>query len=411
MNEKKSLVKNTIMLYILMFSGYLFALISVPYVTRILGPEYYGKIGFSQSIMNYVRLIVDFGFILSATEVISKNRKNLDKLSSVLTSVVMSKLILSMLSFIFLVVFIAFSPKLREDSLLYILTFLSVVSASFLPDFLYRGLEKMEIITIRTVAIQFLSLIMTFLFLKEQSDYYMVPLFTLIGNLIAIIIIYIDVNKNLGIKFSRVNVKDIKCTLKNSSSFFLSRIAGTIYSSTNLVVLGIVYPISSPIIGYFTAVDKLVTTAKAGFTPIADSLYPYMINKKDYRLLKRILLILLPVTFIGCALMFIFSKEIILLLFGKQFLGAIKIFKYMIPIIFITPFSYLLGFPTLSPLGLAKYANKSTIYASLIQVTLLFFIVVFNKFNIYNLCTITIISEYFIVIYRLVIINKYKKRG
>ena len=62
------LFQNTLMLYILTFSNYLFNFISVPYQTRLFGPEVYGELGFAQALMAYVQMVLDFGFILSSTE-------------------------------------------------------------------------------------------------------------------------------------------------------------------------------------------------------------------------------------------------------------------------------------------------------------------------------------------------------
>ena len=71
-------VTNTIFLFILTFSNYLFNFITFPYQTRVLGPEVFGNIGFATSVMTYFQLIMEFGFMLSATEDVSKNRDNKD---------------------------------------------------------------------------------------------------------------------------------------------------------------------------------------------------------------------------------------------------------------------------------------------------------------------------------------------
>lgn len=98
--RKRVLFSNTIMLYILVFSSYFFAFISIPYQTRILGPEYFGRIGFSMAFMSFFRLIIDFGFILSATEEVSKNRDNVFILSKIVTAVNIIKGFLMIISLI-----------------------------------------------------------------------------------------------------------------------------------------------------------------------------------------------------------------------------------------------------------------------------------------------------------------------
>ena len=99
------LLKNTVMLYILQFSTYLLALLVAPYETRVLGAEVYG--GFleaSASIVIYFQLVIDFGFLLSATEEVSRNREDKKKLSEILSSVTTAKLVLSAASFVMMMV-------------------------------------------------------------------------------------------------------------------------------------------------------------------------------------------------------------------------------------------------------------------------------------------------------------------
>lgn len=55
--KSKVLVKNTVMLYLLQFSTYLFSFLTVPYQSRILGPEIYGILGVAGAVMIYFQLL------------------------------------------------------------------------------------------------------------------------------------------------------------------------------------------------------------------------------------------------------------------------------------------------------------------------------------------------------------------
>ena len=81
-----TLLKNTLMLELLQVSTYVLALVAVPYETRVLGPEMYGVLGAATAIMVYFQLVVDFGFLLSATEAVASHREDRDYLRRLLTS-------------------------------------------------------------------------------------------------------------------------------------------------------------------------------------------------------------------------------------------------------------------------------------------------------------------------------------
>ena len=74
--SKGVLVQNTLMLYLLTFSNYFLGLIVAPYETRVLGTEGYGILGAATAVMVYFQLVIDFGFLLSATRDIAQIRED-----------------------------------------------------------------------------------------------------------------------------------------------------------------------------------------------------------------------------------------------------------------------------------------------------------------------------------------------
>ncbi|MBC2078905.1 oligosaccharide flippase family protein [Listeria booriae] len=404
--HKKRLLENTIFLYALTFSGYFFSLITVPYQTRILGPEFYGKVGFAVAMMTYFRLVIDFGFILSATADVAKNREDAQKVASIYTAVMYAKGLLTALSFVVLLGICYAVPMLRQDMFLYLLTFASVAVSAFLPDFLYRGLETMKRITIRTLIIQAFFVLMIFLFLKTPQHYYFVPLFTLIGNAVALLFVQRHVSRQLKIKFVRLEKGYLWQTIQKSSPFFFSRISATIYQVTNTLFLGLMYSPGSAKVGMYVASDRLIGTAKTTFSPLADSLYPYMVKNRDFRLLKKIIWIIMPPVIIICIVLSIYANECMALFLGPAFYGAGSILRLLLPIVAITPLVYMLGFPTLSPMGLAKHANLSTVVSAVVQLVGLSILFLTGTFSVQTLCMMTVLSQFTVLVYRVFIVWK-----
>ncbi|MBC1889656.1 oligosaccharide flippase family protein [Listeria booriae] len=404
--HKKRLLENTIFLYALTFSGYFFSLITVPYQTRILGPEFYGKVGFAVAMMTYFRLVIDFGFILSATADVAKNREDAQKVASIYTAVMYAKGLLTALSFVVLLGICYAVPMLRQDMFLYLLTFASVAVSAFLPDFLYRGLETMKRITIRTLIIQAFFVLMIFLFLKTPQHYYFVPLFTLIGNAVALLFVQRHVSRQLKIKFVRLEKGYLWQTIQKSSPFFFSRISATIYQVTNTLFLGLMYSPGSAKVGMYVASDRLIGTAKTTFSPLADSLYPYMVKNRDFRLLKKIIWIIMPPVIIICIVLSIYANECMALFLGPAFYGAGSILRLLLPIVAITPLVYMLGFPTLSPMGLAKHANLSTVVSAIVQLVGLSILFLTGTFSVQTLCMMTVLSQFTVLVYRVFIVWK-----
>ena len=206
MVKNKKLIKNTSMLYILTFSNYFFGLVTVPYLTRVLGPETYGRVGVGQAFSAYVQLVLDFGFILSATAEIAENKEDRDKVSRVFYSVLFCKIILIAISLIIVLGLIAITEYFRADWKLFLLFWLYIAVNSFIPDFLYRGLEKMEIITIRTVLLKSVFTVLVFMIIKDKSQYLLVPIFYALGALFSVIFVFYDIFWNIKLKWVKITL-------------------------------------------------------------------------------------------------------------------------------------------------------------------------------------------------------------
>jgi len=406
--QDKVLFSNTIFLYILTFSSQFFSFLTVPYLTRVLGPSVYGKVGIAVAYMAYVQIILDFGFILSATQKVVENRDNKEKLGEILTAVTAVKLTLSVILTIVFGCFVFMNESMKHDAIFYFLYMVSTIANALMPDFYYRGIEKMKIITIRTFIIKGGATIGTFIFVREAADYWMIPLFVMLGNSIAVFAMFYDMLKKYQVKFRRVNFRFIRYLVKESSMFFISRAASTAYQAVNTIILSFIYG-SSPIVGYYTSADKLISLGKTASGPIADSLYPYMIKQKNYTLVKKILLIFMPIIVIGVTAVFILAEPICIWLFGTEYAEAGNVLRCLLPILLVILPTYILCFPVMVPLGLSKWANMSNVVGMAIQILGLSILIAIGKLNIYTLCVLSSTTEVMVFLFRLIVVIFYKR--
>lgn len=405
--RRGGLLENTVMLYILQFSNMALGLLTQGYQMRVLGLDNVGVLSAAQYATNFFQILIDFGFIYSATAKVSRFREDKNVLNKVLTCVILAKAMFMAVSFLILFAFIA--PTLPDMSqvLVYAFYLISVCTYALLPDFMYRGLEQMSTITIRAVAIKFFATLMIFLFVHQPGDYFLVPLFTAVGNLGAIVFVYWHLFRRVGIHFCRVTWREIWVELKDSSQFFLSKVAASINSNLNGILLNsLAGPAAT---GLYANADKVIGAAKSGMSPIADSLYPHMMKHKNFSLIKKAMLIVYPVILLGCAVVFIFAEPLLVFWLGAEGSQVVLPLRLLIPVAVFSFPNYVLGYPTLGAMGLAKYANIAVVFGTavyLLGALLLWFTV---GINLVTLCLLTSVTEGSILAFRLVVIVKNRK--
>ena len=164
MKNKMNIIKNAIMLYGMSFAKMIFPLLTLPYLTRILSVDSYGAVAYVKSTMSFLQVIVDFGFMLSGTKEIVECNNDEQRIGVVAGDIVLARILVAGICFLGLLVTVFLVPILSKFKLYTILSFGSVFLSIFLLDYLFRGIEKMEIITIRYVFMRGISTLLRFIF-------------------------------------------------------------------------------------------------------------------------------------------------------------------------------------------------------------------------------------------------------
>jgi len=407
---KNRFINNTVMLYVMTFAKYVFPLITFPYLTRVLEPDMYGVVTYMTATVSYFGILTDFGFNLSATKKIAENQDNTSLIGEVLGTVLQAKILLGAISLIIFTFMMPFISILRENILLGYLYLISILLNIWLPDFLFRGIEKMEIITTRFIMSKSVVTILIFIFINSKADVILVPVLNIIGGLVAIFFTwkYLKVNLSIKVKFTKFN--EVIDSLKVSSIFFASTFATTAFGALNTVMLGIM-SLDPVEIAYWGISYQLISTAQSLYSPITTSLYPHIAKNKDFNLAKRILMILMPAIILTVVVVNIFADKIILTFAGLEYQGAIIIFRVLLPVLVFSFPAMVLGFPVLGNLGRVKETTITTILSSIFHILGLLFLAVINKFSLINIAILRSLTEGVLLFSRGLVIVKVKKNN
>ena len=403
--QKSKVANNTIMLMIFNVAKILFPFITLPYLTRVLSTDTYGTVTYVKTVMTYMQLLVDFGFVLSATKDIVKVRENKEKLGYVIGDTMMARIILGIVGFILIVILSLTLPILKANILYTILSYLVVFMSIFLMDFLFRGIEKMHIITIRFIVMKIISTIFTFILIKNDGDALLIPILDIISSFIAVLLVFYEMKK-MKIKIHFSKIKNAIASIKDSFIYFLSNVASTSFNALSTIIMGIY--IGATEVAYWGVCMQIIGSIQACYTPISDGIYPEMIKNKNINLINKVIKIFFPIVVVGCILAFFLAEPGFMLLGGEAYLPAGPIFRILIPTLFFGFFAIIYGWPALGAIGKTKETTLSTIISIVVYIGLLFGLVVTNSFTLIHVAIVRSITEFILFATRYFFFKKYK---
>lgn len=404
-NKASTLFKNIVMLYILSISKLLFPLITLPYLTRVLSIDYYGVTAYIKSCMIYFQLFLDFGFILSATKNVVEVSTNRKSLGGIAGSVSVAKLVLAMLSVIVLWIMVATLPILRDFKLYAFISFAAVLFNSLLPDYIFRGLNEMQVISYRFVLCKGASVVLTLLLVKSDQDILLIPILDLLSSVLAFLMtVYCMHVRDIIFRF--INVRDVFLKLKESAVYFLSDFATASFGALNTLLVGIYLGLSD--VAYWSVAMQLISAAQALYSPVISGVYPQMVETHNFNIIKKLLIFFMPLILFASACSFVFAHNIIAIISGAKYVGAASVFRYLVPVLIISFPSMLFGWPCLGAISKAKETTVTTILASFVQIVLLVIMIISDNFTLITVAISRNVSELSLLISRYHYCHKFK---
>lgn len=404
--DKIVLLENAIAIAITQIASYVMPLISLPYLSRVLGVEKFGLVFWAQACIQYFIMITEYGFNYSAVREISINRENKKKISDIFNSVMGVKFCMVVLCAIFLTIIVFFVPKFRSEWLLFYLTFFMVIGSALYPVWFFQGIEHMKYVTFFKILSQTIFLILIFIYIKSPADYQFVAILNSVGFLVSGFIgIWLAV-KRFGVKLGLPSLDGIKYQFLYSFEFFFANISNTLYTNTNSFCLGLV---ASPLlVGYYVAAEKIYNAVHMLSAPIGIALYPYISKTKNVVLYKKVFYPSALFMLSSAVFVFIFAQNIIQIFYGQEMIWAYHILRIFCITVSISSISGLIGYPLVAAMGHTKIVNYSLFVAALVHICILGILLLYNALNIKTLAYLTIIPYTIMLIIRVYGVYKYK---
>lgn len=382
-----SFYKNLFWQYGLQALKYLFPLLLVPYLTRVLGTDSYAVYAYVLSFMGIIQTIADFGFTLSGTKAVVKKRENASSVSRLVGAITFARLQLLIVLVVIVLFACYFIPIMGENLNYVILSFIGVALRALLPDFVFQGYEQMGPLTTRYFVSKGLTVALSFLLVKTSSDLLLVAVADIAGGIVGLVWSFWAMRKLFQVWIAIPTFREALCELRTSAIYCISNVSSSLFSGFTTIIIGLAISDKTSI-AFWSLTLTTVNAVQALYTPITNCLYPHMLNSRDYSFAKKLALMALPVLVIGTLAYCYLSEPIMLLLGGDAYVGGARIMCQISPVLVFSFYSMLIGWPVLGAMGHVKELTASTVITGLVNVAVLLCLYLIGRASIEAICLV-----------------------
>lgn len=399
-----TLFKNLLSLSAIKGFDYIVPLILIPFLFRTLGVEMFGLVYFAQAFIRYFSAFTQFGFNFYTTHLIASNISDSDKIRNAFWAVITSELIFATLSFVVMTIIVNNFETFSLHKEVFFLYFGIVVGDVLFPSWFFQAIEKMKFITYITISTRTLSILPMFFFVEGPHDVWIPPLCYSIGSIASGIIGIFIAIKRFRITPKIISPTHIWIHIRGSAPFALVNLCNSLQAESGTFLLGLVG--GNAATGIYSAARKLVDAYNAVIQPIQIALYPYMIKHKNLRLFRKIFFGTSGASAVFATIAIVFAPFIINVFYGTGSSEIIDTMRIIMIKSYATIPVILLGFPLIGAIKSNAIVIRTSIYASMFYIFLVFGMYFCSMVNIYSIAAAAVAAEYVLLIQRAFIVRE-----
>jgi PST family polysaccharide transporter len=364
-------VTNFFSLSIVQASNYIVPVIILPYLFRVLGDSKYGLVEFARALGIYFLTFTDYGFSLSATREVAVHREDRAKVSEIFSAVMLLRFLLLALSFVALSVMVAAIPRLRVEWLVYMLAFGHVIGQCLFPVWLFQGMERMRHIAMLNIIARVLFIVSIFVFVAGPADYLYVPLLQSLASIVTGVASLVLAFHDFPIRFYIPSVEVLKRELKNGWHIFLSRMATTLYTTANVVILGLFADTAA--VGYYAAGDKIARAVQGLQIPLSQAIFPHIAklasqSKRAALAFTAKITVLVGILTLGLSVALLATAPYIAWILGDKSGGSASVIRILSFLPFIIGLSNIFGVQIMVNFGLKRAMTRILTSAGVLNI-------------------------------------------
>lgn len=404
-----SIKANYILNLFRVISGAAVGLVTMPYINRVLGAEYIGKVEYVNTIISYFLLFTALGIPMYGIREISKVRDNPLEKAKTLTELLIILAFTSIIGYLLLFGVLYNLDYFHNYKSLILVMSAMIFLTNIGAEWYFQGIEDQLYITVRYVGVRILMVVLMFLYIKSQENYHFyafcIVLTTCGANVLNFFVLSKVIYKE---RKGLLESLDIKKHIKPVLTIFVAAISVNIYLQLDYLLIGSLT--SDKYVGYYSIANKLVRFVISFITVIGAVMLPrlsflFQTDKEQYsnylyRSFTLLLLTSLPFTIY----FFVFAEPIIYLIAGKEFTQSILTMRLISPLCIIVSMAYFMGYLILYPQNKEKVYTLATVISAVFSIAVNFYAI--NKFQHNGAAVVGVLAEFLAIVIMFVFLKR-----
>lgn len=358
---RSKISRNIASLSVVQMANYLIPLVVMPVIVRVLGVELFGRISYAQNIVNYLTLLVNFGFEYSATRQIAIAENDKAAQQRVFWSVMAIKCLLLMVSFMVLGVLSFTFPHAQQDTTLYWYTALTNVGVVLYPTWYLQGRQDIPRMAWTNFGIKLLGAVMILAVIHAAWQYRMYPLLLSVANIVGGLTALVYVIRRYDLGRPRVDRKMVGESWRLGWPIFVNTLFISLYTTANLTILGLYA--DDVQVGYFSGAQRLIIAINMCVVmPVSTAIFPRMSQmfaesqESGWRYFRKVLLGSVVAAGVVSVVTYVAAPWVVRIMLGAQFEPSIEVLRLMCPLPLLIMGATILTVQGLYGIGLQRVA-------------------------------------------------------
>jgi polysaccharide transporter, PST family len=364
--------KNAISLYFVQGVNVIQQLFLLLYLARVLLPEGLGIYLFFYSLSSWLFNFVEYGFLLSGTREISRTRNDTNVVAKISSNILGVQLFISIVLIVLNGIAFLTIPIFHKNPLDVIFGLMFAIGRGFGPWWFFQGMEQMQIAAIFETVGKLSAIVLVFFVVRSaEQGWLALALLGLTSVLVTTLQIF---SLSRKVKLSLPTKSAIFDTLRNGWSLFIFRVSSSLYTTANLIILGM---ISSPVVvSYFGGAERIIRGLLTLISPISNALYPrvsYQLvhtPKIAWRTIRYTVFAYCIGGFVLSACFIMLAPFLVRILFGSGYEGIVPIFRILSLLFPLVATNNAGGIVGMLTMGLEKRLNSIVISAGILNLLL-----------------------------------------